>query len=133
MNEESRNKHQALIICGDLDAKIKHDRKWLGEAISNIVKNAIEHTGENGKIKVEVHKGKLITKIYIEDNGEGISKEMQDKVFKRFYKGENSVNPKSIGIGLSLAKSIVEEQGGEIKLISEEGKGTRFIISFMEY
>ena len=120
-------------MCGDLDAKIKHDRKWLGEAISNIVKNAIEHTGENGKVKVEVHKGKLITKICIEDNGEGISKEMQDKVFKRFYKGESSVNPKSIGIGLSLAKSIIEEQGGEIKLKSEKGKGTRFAISFMEY
>jgi signal transduction histidine kinase len=54
-------------------------------------------------------------------------------VFKRFYKGENSVNPKSIGIGLSLAKTIIEEQGGEIKLISEEGKGTSFVISFMNY
>ena len=133
LSEEARNKHQSLIICGDLNAKIKHDRKWLGEAISNIVKNAIEHTGENGEIKVEVSKGKIISKIYIKDNGEGIPKEMQDKVFERFYKGENSVNPKSIGIGLSLAKSIIEEQGGEIKLISEEEKGTSFVISFMEY
>lgn len=133
LKEESRNKAQSLIMYGDLDAKIKHDREWLGEAISNIVKNAIEHTKKNGEIKVEVHKGKLITKIYIKDNGEGISKEMQEKVFKRFYKGENSVNPKSIGIGLSLAKSIIEKQGGEIKLISEEGKGTSFIISFIEY
>jgi signal transduction histidine kinase len=133
LNEEARNKQQSLIICGDLDTEIKHDREWLGEAISNIVKNAIEHTEKNGKIEVEVHKGKLITKICIKDNGEGISKEMQEKVFKRFYKGENSVNPKSIGIGLSLAKSIIEEQGGEIKLISEEGKGTSFVISFIEY
>lgn len=133
LKEKSKNKHQSLIISGDLDAKIKHDREWLGEAISNIVKNSIEHTAEKGKITVEVSKGKLISKIYIKDNGEGIPKEMQDKVFKRFYKGENSVNPKSIGIGLSLAKSIIEEQGGEIKLKSEEGKGTSFVISFMEY
>ena len=56
---------------------------------------------------------------------------MQKKVFKRFYKGENSKNPKSIGIGLSLAKSIIEGQGGEIKIVSEDGIGTTFIISFI--
>ena len=70
--------------------------------------------------------------ISIKDNGVGIPKEVQDKVFKRFYKGDSSVNPNSIGIGLSLAKSIIEKQGGEIKLTSEEGKGTTFIISFLE-
>ena len=133
LKEKSRNKNQSLIISGDLDVNIKHDREWLGEAISNILKNSIEHTGEKGKITVEVSKGKIISKIVIKDNGEGIPKEMQDKVFKRFYKGENSVNPKSIGIGLSLAKTIIEEQGGEIKLISEEGKGTSFVISFINY
>ena len=57
---------------------------------------------------------------------------MQKKIFKRFYKGENSTNPKSIGIGLSLSKAIIENLGGEIKLISEENKGTTFIISFIE-
>jgi len=133
LKEKSRNKNQSLIISGDLDAKIKHDREWLGEAISNIIKNSIEHTEEKGKITVEVSNGKLISKIVIKDNGGGIPKEMQDKVFKRFYKGENSVNPKSIGIGLSLAKTIIEEQGGEIKLISKNGKGTCFVINFMNY
>lgn len=133
LKEYVKNKNQSLMVCGDLDTEINHDREWLAEAISNIVKNAIEHTAEKGEIKVEVCKGKLITKIYITDNGCGIPNEIQDKIFKRFYKGENSVNPKSIGIGLSLAKSIIEEQGGEIKLISEEGKGTCFVISFMDY
>ncbi|GKX67208.1 sensor histidine kinase [Inconstantimicrobium mannanitabidum] len=127
----AKNRNQCLTIVGDLDSKIKHDREWLAEAISNIVKNAIEHTGENGEIIVKVDRGKLITKIYINDNGPGIPKDMQTKIFQRFYKGENSVNPKSIGIGLSLAKTIVEEQRGEIKLISEEGKGSSFIISFI--
>lgn len=129
---EAKNKNQNLIVDGKLDAEIKHDREWLAEAISNIVKNAIEHTHENGEIEVRVEKGPIITKIYIKDNGPGISEEMQKKVFKRFYKGESSRNPKSIGIGLSLSKSIVEEQGGEIKLLSEEGKGTTFILSFMD-
>ncbi|PRR84577.1 sensor histidine kinase [Clostridium vincentii] len=131
LREEAKRKAQELIITGDLDAEVLHDKEWLSEAISNIVKNAIEHTEEQGKIKIKVNKGPLITKIYIKDNGPGISREMQKKVFKRFYKGENSKNPKSIGIGLSLAKSIIEGQGGEIKIVSEEGLGTTFIISFI--
>ncbi|AQR96060.1 sensor histidine kinase [Clostridium saccharoperbutylacetonicum] len=128
---EVYSKQQDLIICGDLEAEIKHDRQWLAEAISNIVKNAIEHTPEKGTITIEVLNGKLIAKINIKDNGSGISEDIRDKIFKRFYKGENSTNPKSIGIGLSLAKSIIEDHGGEIKLINEEEQGTCFQIVFL--
>ncbi len=130
--ENIKNKNQNLTFTGDLEAEVRHDREWLAEAISNIVKNAVEHTEEGGDINIDVHKGSLITKIYIKDNGPGISEELQKKVFERFYKGENSTNPTSIGIGLSLAKSIIEEQNGEIKLKSEKGRGTTFIISFFE-
>lgn len=130
--ESSKSKNQILCVTGDLDTEVSHDKEWLSEAISNIVKNAVEHTGQGGRIEVNVSHGPLITKIFIKDNGPGIPECMQKKVFKRFYKGENSSNPTSIGIGLSLAKSIIEEQGAEIKLISEEGKGTTFIISFFE-
>lgn len=129
---EAERKNQRLLLEGELDAEIIHDRDWLSEGISNIVKNAIEHTGEGGTIKIKVDKGPIITKINIIDNGPGIPKEMQDKVFKRFYKGEASINPKSIGIGLYISNSIVKELGGEIKLISEVGKGTTFSISFMD-
>ena len=130
LSQEAKNKNQKLIVCGDVEAKVLHDKEWLSEALSNIIKNSIEHTGEYGEIKIEVIKGPIITKIYIKDNGPGIPKELQKKVFKRFYKGENSKNPKSIGIGLSLSKSIIEKMNGEIKLVSEEGKGSTFIISF---
>ena len=130
--ENIKNKNQNLTFTGDLEAEVRHDREWLAEAISNIVKNAVEPTEEGGDINIDVHKGSLITKIYIKDNGPGISEELQKKVFERFYKGENSTNPTSIGIGLSLAKSIIEEQNGEIKLKSEKGRGTTFIISFFE-
>ena len=130
LREEAKKKNQELIVEGQLDAEICHDKEWLAEALSNIIKNSIEHTKDYGKIKVQVSRGPLITKIYIKDNGIGIPKDMQKKIFKRFYKGENSKNPKSIGIGLSLAKSIIEEMSGEIRLISEEGKGSTFIVSF---
>lgn len=125
-------KHQKITITGDRKAQLLHDKEWLAEALTNIIKNSIEHTGENGKINIEIVNGKLITKIIISDNGEGIPKEMQKKIFKRFYKGERSRDPKSIGIGLSLAKSIIESQNGEIRLVSEKGKGTTFIISFIK-
>ena len=128
---EAKRKNQKLILTGDLDCEVIHDREWLGEAISNITKNAIEHTQEGGRIEIRVSEGKLIKSIYIKDNGPGIPKDLRKKVFKRFYKGESSANPKSIGIGLSLAKSIVKELGGEIRLVSEEGEGTTFIISFI--
>ena len=128
--EETKKKNQELIVEGQLGVEVLRDKEWLAEALTNIIKNSIEHTGECGKIEVEVSRGPIITKIYIKDNGIGMSKELQEKVFKRFYKGENSKNPKSIGIGLSLAKSIIEEMQGEIKLISEEGKGSTFIVSF---
>jgi signal transduction histidine kinase len=131
--EGAKKRNQRLAITGDLDCELLHDRRWLGEAISNIVKNAIEHTEEGKEIEIRVSSGKLITKIYIKDNGPGIPKEHINNVFKRFYKGEGSINPKSIGIGLSLSKSIIEELGGEIRLISEEGVGTTFIISFIHY
>ncbi|MFR4998291.1 MAG: sensor histidine kinase [Clostridium paraputrificum] len=129
---EAERKNQKLIVTGDLDCQVIHDREWLGEAISNITKNAIEHTQDGGEIEIRVSEGKIIKNIYIKDNGPGIPKDIRKKVFKRFYKGESSTDPKSIGIGLSLSKSIVEELGGEIRLISEEGEGTVFIISFIE-
>ena len=130
LREKAKKKNQELIVEGQLDAEICHDKEWLAEALSNIIKNSIEHTKDYGKIEVQVSRGPLITKIYIKDNGVGIPKDMQKKIFKRFYKGENSKNPSSIGIGLSLAKSIIEEMKGEIRLISEEGKGSTFIVSF---
>ena len=127
---EAKKKNQEVVVCGQLDSEVAHDKEWLAEALSNIIKNSIEHTVCGGRIQIEVSKGPIITKIYIKDNGVGIPKELQKKVFKRFYKGESSRNPKSIGIGLSLSKSIIDEMGGEIKLISEEGKGSTFIVSF---
>ena len=125
-------KNQIIITRDEKKASFRHDRLWLSEAISNIIKNSIENTPYGGIIKIDIIKGTLSTKIIIRDNGCGIPKEMQEKIFKRFYKGNNNTNPESIGIGLSLAKSIIEEQNGEIRLFSEKDKGSKFIITFYE-
>lgn len=109
-----------------------HDKKWIAESLSNIIKNAIEHTDINGKIKITLEETPMSISITISDNGEGIQKTELKNIFNRFYKGKNSINPKSIGIGLSLSKKIIEAHGGSITVESDLGKGTSFNIIFLK-
>ena len=127
MNIFLEQKNQSLIISINEDISVYIDKKWMIEAIENILKNCIEHSKENSKIEIECIKNPLYTEIQIKDKGTGISKEDLPKIFDKFYKGKNSSN-NSFGIGLSLAKSIIENHNGEILVESEENKGTRFII-----
>jgi len=106
---------------------IKGDPHWLREAISNIVKNCIEHTGEGGFVKLKAMQNNLCTTLTIEDNGKGIAKEHLEHIFERFYKGGNS-SPNSVGIGLAMAKQIINCHGGIIEAQSEVDKGSTFII-----
>ena len=112
--------------CNDII--LNCDRKWLCEAITNIIKNCIEHS-RNGNIKITAEQNKLYTKISIKDNGSGITKEDLPHIFERFYKGKNSSDD-SVGIGLSLAKTIIEKQGGYISVSSELNQGSEFVIKF---
>lgn len=112
--------------CNDII--LNCDRKWLCEAITNIIKNCIEHS-HNGNIKITAEQNKLYTKISIKDNGSGITKEDLPHIFERFYKGKNSSDD-SVGIGLSLAKTIIEKQGGYISVSSELNQGSEFVIKF---
>lgn len=112
----------------DCNEILNCDRKWLCEAITNIIKNCIEHS-HNGNIKITAEQNKLYTKISIKDNGSGIDKEDLPHIFERFYKGKNSSDD-SVGIGLALAKSIIEKQGGYISVSSELNKGSEFVIKF---
>lgn len=110
-----------------------HDRLWLEEAFINIIKNAIEHSNVNGIINIELTENPLYRRIEIEDNGEGISEEDLPNIFKRFYKAKNSKSSDSIGIGLALAKSIIEAHDGLIEVKSNVNIGTKFIITFLKY
>ena len=105
------------------------DRKWLGEALSNIVKNCIEHTPGGGSVTLKAEQNKLYTKLTIEDTGCGIAPEDFPHIFERFYKGKNS-DKGSIGIGLAMSKAIIEKAGGFITADSEICKGSRFTIKF---
>lgn len=124
-------KNQKMIVESSDKAYFAHDRKWLIEAFGNIIKNCIEHTDDEGKIKITIYNSPIMVKVSIGDNGAGISKEDLPHIFERFYKGKGVYNKNSTGIGLSLAKSIIENQGGFITVKSVIGVGTTFNIVFL--
>lgn len=124
-------KQQSVIINGNETVKFIGDPKWELEAIINIVKNCIEHTEENKKIIISFDENNFYTKICIQDEGIGIDKEDLKHVFERFYKGKNS-SENSIGIGLALAKTIIEKDNGSIICSSKVGEGTIFEIRYMK-
>ena len=128
----ANNKKQSIELDFNSEGYYFHDKKWIAESLSNIIKNAIGHTDINGKIKITLEETPMYISITISDNGEGIEKSELKNIFKRFYKGKNSINPKSIGIGLSLSKKIIEAHGGSITAESELGKGTNFNIILLK-
>lgn len=105
------------------------DYNWQLEALTNIVKNCIEHTPENQNIYIEYSQNNFYTKIIVRDEGCGIEAEDLKHIFERFYKGKNS-SSNSVGIGLALAKSIIEKDNGYIICTSNVGKGSTFEIKY---
>ncbi len=128
-------KNQKLCLYYDSDyVFLEHDRRWLGEAMRNIIKNSIDYTKEGGNIEVHLQERESLIRISIKDNGVGIHAEDLPKIFKRFYQGQNTLrnNQKrnGTGIGLSLSEVIVEKHDGYIEVKSEVNKGSEFTIIF---
>lgn len=105
---------------------VKADAGWFAEAVSNILKNCIEHTPEGGKIRIHASADNIAADLFIEDNGEGMNEETLAHIFERFYK--SGTNPDSNGIGMYLAKQIIEIHNGTIRVKSSLNRGTSFQI-----
>lgn len=114
----------------DKSVNIMCDFNYEVEAISNILKNEVEYSFNNGIIDIEVSDNLVYTLVKIRDYGKGISKIDIDNIFKRFYKGSES-NTSSVGIGLSLAKKIIEMDNGKISVESNK-ESTCFIIKYFK-
>ena len=112
------------------NAKVECDAKWQIEAITNIIKNAIEHSKDNSSIIINIDNNRVYSKIEVIDFGDGISKRDIKHIFERFYKGVNATS-NSIGIGLALAKTIIEEDRGTIAVESNESN-TKFTIKYFK-
>lgn len=118
-----------LRIEMEEDLELVCDPHWTAEALSNIVKNCVEHTSGGGRVWLKVSQNNFSTNFYVRDNGEGIPREQLSHIFERFYKGSTS-SPESVGIGLAMAKKIILLQNGTIDVSSQVGQGTEFFIKF---
>ena len=141
--EDCLNRLSVIIELKNVDVSVKNennkqeqvtfigDYKWEREALSNIIKNAVEHSEQGSKVWIDYSQNAVYTEILIRDEGEGMSDEDLKHIFERFYKAKNA-SAESIGIGLSLAKCIVEADNGDIKVESKKGESTVFRIQYMK-
>lgn len=125
----TKERGQEVVIDSPPKIIVKGDMQWLTEALINIIKNASDYSYEKSdKIDVSVEQNNIYTRIYIKDYGIGMTEEVLSHIFERFYRASNEVNPNSVGIGLSLSKSIIEKQDGRITVKSKVNEGTVFTI-----
>lgn len=126
-------KNQTLnIIKKTDDAYANADMNWTVEALSNIVKNCMEHTPEGGSITIEYGQNAIYSFVSVKDTGDGIDSDDLPHIFERFYKGKNS-GKDSVGIGLAMAKMIISLEEGKIEVSSKRGEGTEFLIKLYNY
>ena len=127
----ARQEKKKIILSGSDYLSLFCDRDWLNEAIDNIVKNAFDHTESGATIRVAWKELPSGVQIVIKDNGCGIHPEDIHHIFKRFYRSRFSKDKQGIGLGLPLAKAIVEAHNGTIEVDSELGIGTTFTMNFL--
>ena len=131
LTTRANHEKKEIVINGDWDQMLYCDIEWTGEAVGNIVKNALDHTDAGGKITISWERTPAMIRIFITDNGHGIAQEDIHHIFKRFYRSKNTSGSQGIGLGLPLAKAIVEGQGGILSVQSERLQGTTFTLSFL--
>lgn len=122
---------KSINIVKKIDENIfvSGDEKWDTEAFSNIIKNCLEHTYDNGMLEISANENSIFTELVIKDNGTGIEEKELKHIFERFYHGKNSSN-QSVGIGLALAKTVLQHDQATIDVESKIGQGTTFYIKF---
>ncbi len=126
----AKRENKTITLSGKENVFLSCDALWISEAVGNIVKNALEHTVEGGHIIVHLEQNPFMTQIVVEDDGKGIHPEDLYNIFKRFYRSRFSQDTHGIGLGLPLAKAIVEMHGGTISVTSKLGIGTTFTLNF---
>lgn len=122
-----KKKIQIFVECEE-NLAVEHDKKWTGEALFNILDNAVKYTQAEGRVYISVCRQEIFTRISIKDTGKGIVLERQGAVFNRFYREPEIHDSEGIGIGLYLARKIITMQNGYIELESQAGRGSTFKI-----
>ena len=124
----AEQKNVALVLGENAAGSAVFDYKWTMEAVANIVDNAIKYTPSGGIITLSASEYSMFARIDINDTGIGMTEAETAAVFQRFYRSPEVSDEKGVGIGLYLAREIVEREGGYIKVSSEKGKGSTFSV-----
>ena len=124
---KAREQNITLSVC-DTDLYVICDLKWTAEALGNIVDNAIKYTLGGGTVQMKVEKYSSFVKVDVIDDGIGIKKEEIPKIFGRFYRSLSVADQPGVGVGLFLAREIIQAQKGYVKVKSEIGKGSTFSV-----
>lgn len=126
----AKQEKKEITLASSDEVTLLCDRDWLMEAISNLVKNAFDHTTEGGHIRIEWKQITNLIQVTVKDDGKGIHPEDIHHIFKRFYRSRFTKDTSGIGLGLPLAKAIVEAHDGNIAVDSVWGEGAAFIVNF---
>lgn len=118
-----------LSVDYDETMTLNHDRRWTAEALANLLDNAVKYTSAGGSVGVRVVLQPVFVQIAVHDSGKGIARERQGTIFTRFYREPEVHDTEGAGLGLYLARMIVERQGGFIDVVSAPGAGSTFTIN----
>lgn len=128
LQERAREEEKQIVWEGNPEAVLYCDLLWTAEAVSNLVKNALDHTQAGGTIRIGWQEFPHMFRLWVEDDGCGIAGEDMPHIFKRFYRSQNTSDRQGAGLGLALAKSIVEGQEGLLSVESIPGEGALFTV-----
>jgi len=126
-----KQEEKQILLSGTNSVFLSCDRGWMLEALDNIVKNALDHTKPGDSVWISWQQYPSIVQITIKDDGSGIHPEDLPHIFKRFYRSRFAKDTQGLGLGLPLAKAIVEAHNGTVEIHSELGLGTTFVINFL--
>ncbi|MHB1318609.1 MAG: sensor histidine kinase [Anaerolineae bacterium] len=129
LHARAQREQKTLTLQCDPAIVGRFDATWLQEAVGNVAKNALDHTGPGDRVTIQVDETPLLITISVADTGAGIHPEDIHHIFKRFYRSRFSSDRQGAGIGLALALAIIESHGGSISVESELGRGATFRIS----
>lgn len=126
LEEKARKKGIQIKVEASEEISAAYDRKWTGEALSNLLDNAVKYSPEGSIVAIEVKAYELYVSIHVKDQGIGIKEEEKAQIFGRFYRSERVQQQDGIGIGLYLAREILQKENGYMKVTSTEGQGSCF-------
>ena len=127
VRKDAQEKKIVFSIQGEEALCVFHDARWLGEAVYNLLDNSVKYSPNGGKIEIKISKNEMFAQIAVRDFGVGIEHEELNLIFQRFYRGKRAENQPGFGLGLYLAREIVLQHGGFMK-VKEKEKGLEISI-----